>query len=345
MPFSTRPSETDHREPTSDRHSPIAERCVAVLSTGGTIAMRFDAEAGGAIPVLGADELIARLPPGLPRLKVEEITRLPSSHFRLDTLWIIRERVAELVDDDAVDGVVITHGTDTLEETAYLLELTVPTEKPVVLTGAMQAVSDAGYDGDANLLSAMRVAAAEQVRGLGIVVVFGDEIHAARYATKMHTLSSTAFESPGWGPLGRVEGDVVTVGCWLEQRVLPWRGLEPNVSLLKLGVGMGADLLESVLAQGARGVVIEAMGSGRVPPWWLTAIQQIRAQGLPVVIASRCPTGRIWDAYGYPGAYRSLNALGCLFADGLNGQKARIKLMVVLAAAERADDVARLWLQ
>jgi len=305
--------------------------------------MQYDAEAGGAIPILGADELTAVLPSGLPQLEVEEVVRMPSSHFRLDTLCAIRERVAELVAEPDVGGVVVTHGTDTLEETAYLLDLTVPGEKPVVLTGAMRAASDVGYEGQANLLAAVRVAAAPQTRGLGAVVVFNDEIHAARYVTKMHTLSTATFQSPGWGPLGRVEGDAVIVERRPERRVLPWRGLEPNVVLLKLAVGMEADLLESALARPVRGVVIEALGGGRVPPWWLPAIERAQAQGVSVVIASRCPSGRVWDAYGYPGAYHSLADLGCLFAEGLNGQKARIKLMVVLAAAQGADEVAELW--
>ena len=316
---------------------------IAILTTGGTIAMQYDAEAGGAIPILGADELTAVLPSGLPQLEVEEVVRMPSSHFRLDTLCAIRERVAELVAEPDVGGVVITHGTDTLEETAYLLDLTVPGEKPVVLTGAMRAASDVGYEGQANLLAAVRVAAAPQTRGLGAVVVFNDEIHAARYVTKMHTLSTATFQSPGWGPLGRMEGNAVIVERRPERRVLPWRGLEPNVVLLKLAVGMEADLLESALARPVRGVVIEALGGGRVPPWWLPAIERAQAQGVSVVIASRCPSGRVWDAYGYPGAYHSLADLGCLFAEGLNGQKARIKLMVVLAAAQGADEVAELW--
>ncbi len=327
--------------------SPISNSQIAVLTTGGTIAMQHDAAAGGAVPTLGAADFMAALPSGLAELWTEELVNLPSSHFTLETLQIIRERVAELVAETGVKGVVITHGTDVLEETAYLLDLTVPGEKPIVLTGAMRTVSDVGYEGYANLLAAVRVAAAPQARGLGAVVVFNDEIHAASRVTKMHTLSTATFQSPGWGPVGRVEGDAVIVEVERrpERRVLPWRGLEPNVALLKLTVGMEADLLEDTLARGARGVVIEALGGGRVPPWWLPAIEQAVVGGVPVVIASRCPSGRVWDAYGYPGAYRTLAGLGCLFAAGLNGQKARVKLMVVLAAAQATDDVAELWLE
>jgi len=329
----------------SNLQSPTSSRCVAVLTTGGTIAMQHDTAAGGAVPTLGAADFMAALPPGLPELRTEELVNLPSSHFTLGTLGMIRERVAALATAPDVAGMVVTHGTDTLEETAYLLDLTVPGEKPVVLTGAMRTVSDVGYEGYANLLTAVRVAAAPQARGWGTVVVLNDEIHAARYVTKVHTLSRATFRSPGWGPVGRVEGEAVIVRVERrpERRVLDWRGLEPNVVLLKLTVGMEADLLEDVLARGARGIVIEALGGGRVPPWWLPRIEQALADGVPVVIASRCPSGRVWDAYGYPGAYRTLTNLGCLFAEGLNGQKARIKLMVVLAAVQSADEVAELW--
>jgi L-asparaginase len=322
---------------------PIANRRVVVLTTGGTIAMQYDAAAGGAVPTLGAADFTMALPAGLAELQVEELVNLPSSHFTLETLRIIRERVAALAAEPGVAGIVVTHGTDVLEETAYLLDLTVPGERPVVLTGAMRAASDVGYEGHANLLAAVRVAAAGQARGLGTLVVLNDEIHAARYVTKMHTLSPATFQSPGWGPVGRVEGEAVVVACRPERRLLPWRGLEPSVPLIKLAVGMEADLLEDALARGSRGIVIEALGGGRVPLGWLPAIERARTQGAVVVIASRCPSGRVWDAYGYPGAYRTLADLGCLFAEGLNGQKARIQLMVVLPSARTADEVTELW--
>ncbi|MGD9030975.1 MAG: asparaginase domain-containing protein, partial [Anaerolineae bacterium] len=177
-----------------------------VLSTGGTIAMQDDATAGGAVPQLGAADIAAALPTSVPALRTEEIVKLPSAHFTLNTLQSIRERVVRALEEPQVPGVVVTHGTDTLEETAYLLDLTVPGAKPVVLTGAMRTASSVGYEGHANLLGAVRVAAAPQSRGLGAVIVMNDEIHAARRATKMHTLSLDTFQSPAWGPIGRIEG-------------------------------------------------------------------------------------------------------------------------------------------
>jgi len=316
---------------------------VAVVTTGGTIAMQHDESAGGAVPSLAGSDFTAALPPDAPRLRTEEIVNLPSSHFTVETLTSIRERVSALVGEPDVVGVVVTHGTDTMEETAYLLDLTIAGEKPVVLTGAMRTASEVGYDGYANLTASARVAAAPQARGLGAVIVFNDEVHAARHVTKMHTLSVATFQSPGWGPIGRVEGDAVIIHQRLERASLPWRGLESPVALIKLTVGAEPDPLEHALERGVRGIVIEALGGGRVPPSWLPVIERARGQRVPVVVASRCPSGRVWDGYGYPGAYRSLLDLGCLFAQGINGQKARIKLMVALAAADAAEDVAGLW--
>ncbi len=317
--------------------------CVAVLTTGGTIAMWDDEKAGGAVPQLGAADFAAGLPADIPELRTEEIVNLPSSHFTLETLEAIRVRVADWVERPDISGVVVTHGTDTMEETAYLLDVTVPGERPIVLTGAMRTASGVGYDGYANLLAAVRVAAAAQARGLGAVIVFNDEIHAARRVTKMHTLSPATFQSPAWGPIGRLEGDRAVIQQRSRRAVLPWHGLARDVILLKLAVGVGPAALEDALSHGARGVVLEALGGGRVPPWWLPAIQQARERGCVVVVASRCPSGQVWDAYGYSGAYRSLVDLGCLFANDINGQKARIRLMVLLAAAQTDEELITMW--
>ena len=317
--------------------------CVAVLTTGGTIAMRDDETAGGAVPQLGAADFAGGLPSDIPELRTEEIVNLPSSHFTLETLETIRDRVADWVERPDISGVVVTHGTDTMEETAYLLDMTVTGEKPIVLTGAMRTASRVGYDGYANLLTAVRVAAAEEARGSGAVIVFNDEIHEARRVTKMHTLSPATFQSPSWGPIGRVEGEKVVVAQRSQRVVVPWHGLARDVTLLKLAVGVGPVALEDALSHGVRGVVIEALGGGRVPPWWVPAIERARGHGCAVAVSSRCPAGQVWDAYGYSGAYRSLLDLGCLFANGINGQKARIRLMVLLAAAQTADELVTLW--
>jgi L-asparaginase len=303
---------------------------VVLLGTGGTISMADDNALGGAVPTLWGRDLYQRLDGCPGPIEVIEHCHLPSAHFTLDTLWGIRQRVQALVREPDVAGIVITHGTDTMEETAYLLDLTVAGDVPIVLTGAMRTASDPGYEGLANLRTALRVAAAPQTRGLGAVVVMEDEIHAARLVTKMHTSSPGTFQSPFWGPVGRVEGErVIVLGRPVRQIYVTER-MEERVLLIKLGVGMPDDLLRYAVEWGMRGVVLEALGGGRLPPWWLPTVREASARGLAVVISSRCPAGWVGDHYGYAGAHRELAAAGALFAWGLNGPKARLKLLVVL---------------
>ncbi|HJX38877.1 MAG TPA: asparaginase [Anaerolineae bacterium] len=303
---------------------------VRLVTTGGTIAMAHDDSAGGAVPTLGSADFLRLLPAGAGPVGIEEFCNLPSAHFKLDTIWGLRTKVDELTRLEGVQGIVITHGTDTMEETAYLLDLTVDTDKPMILTGAMRTVSQVGYDGIANLLAAIRVAGSEAARGLGALVVMDDEIHAARHVTKTHTQSTGTFKSLEYGPLGRVDGDRVVVARRVLRQHIPCSGLEKDVHLLKLGVGQSERFLRQLIDGGAAGVVIEALGGGRVPPEWMPSIREAIKRGMAVVIGSRCPSGRVYDAYGYDGAYRDLQEAGAIFAEGLNGQKARIKLMVAL---------------
>ena len=316
---------------------------VAVLTTGGTVAMRDRLEAGGAVPELGAADLTSLLPRDAPEIVLEEACNLPSSHFTLGTLWHIRNRVAAWMDTPDVDGVVVTHGTDTLEETAYLLDLTVAGEKPMVVTGAMRVASQVGYEGIANLLAAVRVAASPEARGRGALVVLNDEIHAARDVTKMHTQSLDTFRSPSWGPIGRVGADCVMITRRVERDLILCDQLEPRVDLFKLAVGMDTTQLQQTVKLGTRGVVVEAFGGGRVPPWWLHAMKAAIDAEVAVAVTTRCPSGWLYDPYRYEGAYHDLLDIGCLLAHGLNGQKARLRLMAALPLAQHFSELAGIW--
>jgi len=189
----------------------------------------------------------------------------------------------------------------------------------------------------------VRVAAAPEARGLGALVVMNDEIHSARDVTKTHSQSLDTFQSPSWGPLGRVEACRIHIARRIERQVIACPRLEPRVRLFKLAVGMDADLLRHVVSQGVRGVVIESFGGGRVPPWWLTAIQEAIARGVAVVITTRCSAGRIYDPYTFAGAYHDLLGAGCLFTDGLNGPKARLRLMAALGATKDPEEARALF--
>jgi len=309
---------------------------LVLITTGGTIAMRVKPDEEGAVPSLGAADLQAFLPADIQtgfEWRVAEFCNVPSTHLTLDDLWQLRCTAGDWAGRPDVRGVIITHGTDTMEETAYLLDLTLPASCPIVLTGAMRHTSEAGYDGAANLLAATRVALCPEAREQGAVIVMNGEIHAARYASKMHTLALNAFQSPGWGPIGHIEGTRVIFNRRMAREVLPAQRLEPDVHLIKLAAGMDEGYLRHLISRSVRGIVIEAMGGGRVPPWWMPAIREAVQEGIAVVIASRCAAGLVYDTYGFPGAYRDLEAAGVTFADGLNGPKSRLKLMVLLGAA------------
>ena len=309
----------------------MAKAKIAVITTGGTIAMRD--EGRGGVPALGPDELLAHLPPDLQeatQLQVEAFSNLPSSHFTVANLWQLRKAVQDRLERLAVRGAVVTHGTDTLEETAYLLDLTVPGERPVVMTGAMYRADEPGYEGFRNLADAVRVALDPEARGRGTMIVMNGEIHAARYAMKVKSHGPDAFASPGCGPMGRIVDGKVHWHWRVEREVLSVRELEPDVHLIKAAVGMPDTLLRLLVQQRPRGIVIEGFGGGRVPPGWMGAIREAVQQGTAVVVASRCPIGYTGDEYGYAGACRDLEATGAVLAAGLSGVNARIKLMVAL---------------
>ncbi len=320
---------------------------VHIIATGGTIAMAHDSTAGGAVLSLSGQDFVQRMmgqaAPGLPHVTHEEYGPLPSSHFTVEHLWGLRERARIALSDPDIEGIVITHGTDSLEETAYLLDLTLASEKPMCVTGAMRVASQPGYEGIANLISAVRVASSDAAQGLGALVVLNEEIHAARDVTKMHTQSLDTFRSPSWGPVGRVEADGVVISRRVGRDLVLCNRLEPRVDLFKLAVGMDASLLRQAVELGTRGVVVEAFGGGRVPPWWLHAMEAAIDDEVAVAVTTRCPSGRLYDPYRYEGAYHDLLDIGCLLAHGLNGQKARLRLMAALPLAQHFSELAGIW--
>jgi L-asparaginase len=320
-------------------------RCVHVLFTGGTISMRIDPATGAAVPALSGEEIVARVH-GLrkeARLTLEDYARLPGPHVTPEWMWSLKERAVALVADPTVDGVVVTHGTDTIEETAFLLDLTLATDKPVVFCGAMRTVSEPGWDGPANLMTAVRTAVHPDARGRGVLVAVGEQVHSAAEATKWHTQSLGAFRSPR-GPIGILDrGQVVFQRPAFRDPPLPVSRLVAPVDLHTMAAGVDDALLRASLARGARGIVLEATGCGNVPPAAMPGLRAALDARVPVVLVSRCAEGRVAPAYGYEGGGQMLREMGVIFGADLPGQKARIKLMVCLGATSDIAEIRRLF--
>ncbi|MGA1368574.1 MAG: asparaginase [Blastocatellia bacterium] len=308
---------------------------IAAFFTGGTISMRVDPETGGAIPALAGEEILA-LVPGLTTLADVQIFNpglWPGPHVTPVRMMELAREVAAVLADQTIAGAVITHGTDTLEETAYLLDLVLDLAKPSVLVVAMRNSSELSWDGPANLRAAFRVALSPDAAGLGVLVVMNDQILAASEVVKTHTESTDTFQSRDFGPLGLVDKDrVLVVRRPLRRQHLPAIALEERVDLLRMYAGADGRFIDHAVETGARGLVIEGLGRGNVPVAAIPAIGRAIDRGLPVVIATRCARGRVLDTYGYEGGGRHLTRLGAILAGLLPGHQARLKLMLALGA-------------
>lgn len=308
---------------------------IPILFTGGTIGMRHDAAAGGAVPTLSVRDILAatRGVEEVAELAPEDWGAFPGPHMTPERQWALRGRVAELLARPDVDGVVIAHGTDTLEETAYLMARSLPATKPVVLTGAMRAGSDLGWDGPANMLDAVRVAASPRSAQYGAVVAIGGRVLSALEVTKGDTHMLDAFESPGLGPVATVDdGELIfrrAPGA-LPAPLAP-AALATPVDIVMAWAGADARLLDAARVDG-RGVVLAALGRGNVPPAMAEGVARWTESGRPVVVASRAPRGRVGPTYGYPGGGRRLMEMGAIMAGSHRPQQARLELMLALGA-------------
>ncbi|HEX8725664.1 MAG TPA: asparaginase [Gemmatimonadaceae bacterium] len=308
---------------------------IVIIFTGGTISMRHDPSIGGAVPALAGRDILA-LAPGIDRfaeLEVDDFGAFPGPHMTVERVWALRARIAAHLARPEVDGIVLTHGTDSLEESAYVMARSLATDKPIVFTGAMRTSSDLGWDGPANLGASVITAASPDARGLGVLVVMGDRIFSALDVTKVHTHMPDAFESPGLGPLGVVDDGRVIVRRSVHAALpilAPDAPAQP-VDIVYAWQGADGRLLDASRATGL-GLVVAAMGRGNVPPLMADGIERWIADGKPVVITSRALRGRVGHTYGYPGGGRRLFDAGALFAGSRRPQQARIDLMLALGA-------------
>jgi L-asparaginase len=315
---------------------------IAIFFTGGTISMRMDPITGGAIPALTGEEIIA-LVPGLESIAdfdLIDFALLPGPHMTPARMMELAAAVKKKLPDEKICGAVITHGTDTLEETAFMLDLLLKETKPVVFVGAMRHSNELSWDGPENMRTAVRVAIDEQAHNLGVLVVMDSQIISAQDAMKTHTESTDTFQSRDFGPLGIVDKDrVIVTRRPLNREQISTERIEEQVYVIKIYAGADGRFIDFAVDSGARGLVIEGLGRGNVTVASLPAIARAVKSGIPVVITSRCPRGRVLDTYAYEGAGRQLRKMGVILGGMLSSHKARIKLMLALGAGESVEKI------
>lgn len=315
---------------------------ILIIFTGGTIAMKIDPVLHAAIPALNSDEIMSMISNIETIVDVESINfgNFPSPHILPKHMLEISNIIKENIYREDIDAVIVTHGTDTLEETAYFLDLNINQEKPIIVVGAMRNNSELGYDGSSNLSAAICTALSPKSLEKGVLVVMNNEVNAAGEVTKTNTLSLDTFKSPEFGPLGIVDNDeVIFYRDIIKRKHINTDRIEEKVALIKTASGMNSDIIDFYITSGYRGIVVEALGRGNLPPDMVPGIQRALANNIPVVMVSRCHTGRVLDSYGYVGGGKHLRDIGVIFGGNLPGHKARIQLMLILGSTSILEEV------
>ena len=324
----------------------MSKKNILVVFTGGTFSMKIDEETGGAVPHFHGEELLNMIPEAadLANLKILNFGNYPGPHMTPQLMLDLSKIIKENIKKDNIDAIIVTHGTDTLEETAYLLDLTVRTEKPIVVIGAMRTSSEEDWDGPRNLLDAIHICNNANSIGMGVLVCLNGEINAASEVTKTHTEDIETFRSLDFGSLGYVDKGKV----WYNRLPRKLETIESDeinskVEIIKVYAGINDKIFKLVGDSKIDGLVVEALGVGNVPPPAFEGIKYVLSKDIPVVLVSRCPAGETLDTYSYSGAGKWLKKEGVIFSDYLNGQKARIKLMLALAKKMSYDQLKTLF--
>ena len=303
---------------------------ILVLHTGGTISMQADAS--GAV-VTSSDNPMNHVSNPLEGIQVHSLDffNLPSPHIKPKHMLALYQKIKEEAAN--YDGVVITHGTDTLEETAYFLDTMEVPHMPIVLTGAMRSSNELGSDGVYNYLSALRVASDDRAADKGVLVVMNDEIHAAKYVTKTHTTNVGTFQTPTHGPLGLITKREILYFKTAEPRVrFDLDHIQGLVPIISAYAGMTDELIDMLDLEQLDGLIIQAFGAGNVPKETAQKLETLLQKGIPVSLVSRCFNGIAEPVYAYQGGGVQLQKSGVFFVKELNAQKARLKLLIALNA-------------
>ena len=291
-------------------------------------------KSGGAVPRYSGKELLKKIPQvkNLAKISFYDFGKYPGPHVTPEIMMKLSKQLKKKIAKKEFDGIVVIHGTDTLEETAYLIDLTIKTKTPIVFTGSMKNSSEPDWDGPKNLTDSIKVCLNENSKGMGVLVCMHGEVNAASEVTKIFSNEFETFQSLDFGTLGFIQKDRVVYNRlprFLE--TIKTNKINTNVDLLTVYAGMDEKFFKLSADSGVDGLVIEALGIGNVPPAAFKGVEYVIKKNIPVVLVSRCPAGETDYIYSYPGAGKHLHNLGVIFTDYLNGQKARIKLMLALS--------------
>ena len=320
---------------------------ILIVFTGGTFSMEIDKNTGGAVPKFSGNELLKKIPQAksLAKLTCYDFGKYPGPHITPELMFKLSKIIQKQISQKKYDGVIVTHGTDTLEETAYLLDLTIKASIPIVVTGSMKNSSEPDWDGPQNLIDSIRVCLNKNCRNIGVLVCLNGEINAASEVTKIYTEQIDSFRSLDFGALGFVDNNNVILNRLPKKlETIKTKKIVTNVDLLTVYAGMDEKFFRFSADSKAEGLVVEALGVGNVPPAAFKGIKYVISKQIPVVLVSRCPAGETLDIYGYPGAGKWLNRIGVIFADYLNGPKARIKLMLALGKTRRIEELKKMFI-
>ncbi|WP_035581152.1 asparaginase [Halomonas sp. TG39a] len=319
----------------------MSQKHIVVLTTGGTIASKPSDSGRSQSGALSGEQLLDRvaLPQGVDvTLEVMSILQKPSNAVSLADLAELHRQGRIALARADVDGLVITHGTDTLEETAYFLSLTLPADKPCVITGSQRAPHQLGTDAFKNICDAIVAAASPQLNQLGCVVAFNESLFVARYARKVNSFQLNGFDAPGAGALGYIDGQRIKLyhpAIAIEPPVEEWDFPLPRVDLLPAYLDASPALLRACVESGAKAVVIDGLGRGHVPPSWMNEIRELVGAGVPVVVVSSCAQGPVNTSYEFSGSLADLVSAGVIALNDISARKARLALALVLSSTPR----------
>ncbi|MED1739854.1 asparaginase [Bacillus swezeyi] len=316
---------------------------IILLSTGGTIASKPDPRTGlleaGAMTGEELSEM-CRLPSHI-EIEIKSVFQMSSSHMTFHHLGILKQNIESFFRSEDVAGIVISHGTDTLEETSYFLDLVISDERPVVLTGSQRGPTLEGTDAFVNLRQAFLLAAHPDARGLGVTVLFNERVFAARYVKKQHASNVDGFFSPGFGYLGTADQDEIAI----HQRLIKRETYQliqplPNVELIKCALGSDGKFIDYAAECGSAGIIIEAPGRGHTASAILESARKAVEKGITVVLTTSADEGEVKGVYGFQGSASTYADAGIILGGSYDSKKARIKLAVLLAAGQKIDETS-----